>query len=357
MKACADFLKGLSLPALSLVAALATTPASAAVELRVEARPVSSPIETYATVTDAGGGPVAGLTAADFTLRVDGQLVTIGASNFSLPPVQDPNQRVSVVFLMDYSPSTEGTPRATMEDAVVAFINQMAVGDYAAIVKFNGTNAAGPYSVIQPFTRIDAGAGTSALVGAATTPYDGRETRLFDSIDASLLLFESSAAMLPNGPKALIVISDGDDDRSLVKTQADVQATANRLGIPLFTIDLATVAAGTQTMQALAAQTGGRYTAAPTDSAISSSYAAISNLLNNEYLLTFTSTISDCGSHTVQIEVAGQAAPASNTFTRCDAQKPTTSGGGGGGGGGGSFGLFELLAGLVLVGAMRRRPA
>jgi hypothetical protein len=43
-------------------------------------------------------------------------------------------------------------------------------------------------------------------------------------------------------------------------------------------------------------------------------------LLNNEYLLTIASGITDCAVHTLEVAVAGEAAPASATFTRraCD---------------------------------------
>ena len=55
-----------------LAAAFFAGPASAAVDLRVESRPIGNPIEAYVTVTDAAGNPVGGLTAGSFTLTLDG---------------------------------------------------------------------------------------------------------------------------------------------------------------------------------------------------------------------------------------------------------------------------------------------
>jgi len=121
-----------------LAAAFFAGPASAAVDLRVESRPIGNPIEAYVTVTDAAGNPVGGLTAGSFTLTLDGNPITVQPGDFSLPPSANPDKNVSVVFAMDYSTSTTGDPRATMEGAVVDFINSMSVGDYAAIVKLIG---------------------------------------------------------------------------------------------------------------------------------------------------------------------------------------------------------------------------
>ncbi len=83
--------------------------------------------------------------------------LTIQPSDFSLPPSANPARNVSIVFAMDYSPSTTGDARAAMEGAVVDFINSMSAGDYAAIVKFNDGNPA-KASVVQPFTLIGASA-------------------------------------------------------------------------------------------------------------------------------------------------------------------------------------------------------
>ena len=162
-----------------LAAAFVAGPASAAVDLRVESRPISDPIQAYVTVTDANGNPVGGLTAGSFTLTLDDTALTI-QPDFSLPPSANPATNVSIVFAMDYSPSTTGDPRAAMEGAVVDFINSMSDGDFAAIVKFNGSNPARA-SVVQPFTQIGAPGGKDALVAAAMLPYTGSFSNVFDA--------------------------------------------------------------------------------------------------------------------------------------------------------------------------------
>jgi VWFA-related protein len=302
--------------ALVLVAALFASPAWADVALRVEAKPVSDPIEAFVTVTDTNGDPVGGLAAGDFTLTLDG--VVVSSPGFTLPSAQDPNQKVSVIFAMDYSSSVQTAALTAMQDAVMAFINAMNVGDFAAIVKFNDTNPERA-SVVQEFTEIDGGAGTSALIGAVMAPYDGEGTNLLDGIDLAIAHFGAPPLPLPDGPKAVIVVSDGGENSSNV-SQSTVIDNANNGSIPLFTIGVGNFQAGsaTQLLTSLATETGGDFLPAPDDQAIADAYVTIQELLTNEYLLTFPSSISDCDPHTLEVAVTGQATPASVTFTRCD---------------------------------------
>jgi VWFA-related protein len=301
-----------------LAAAFFAGPASAAVDLRVESRPIGNPIEAYVTVTDAAGNPVGGLTAGSFTLTLDGTTVPIQPGDFSLPPSVNPDKNVSVVFAMDYSSSTStAETRAAMENAVVAFINEMNVGDYAAIVKFNYSVGV---SIFQPLTRIDGAAGTGALVNAAMLPHTGTGSNVYDGINVALehLIAPPVGVTLPAGPKAVVVISDGNDNNS-VNTQGFVIDKASSLGIPLFSIAVgSTGTTGSNVMNVLAARTGGSFIAAPTQAEITAAYATISSRLDNGYLLSFASSITDCSPHTLSVTVAGQGTTETR-FTRCDA--------------------------------------
>jgi beta-lactam-binding protein with PASTA domain len=311
------------LTALVLVAAaFFAGPASAAIDLRVESRPIGNPIEAYVTVTDAAGNPVGGLTAGSFTLTLDGNPITIQSGGFSLPPSANPDKNVSVVFVMDYSGSVGGDPRTAMVDAVVDFINSMSVGDYAAIVKFNAA-AGGGVTIVQPFLRIDGGTNSGILVNAAMSSYPQpteSPTNFYDAIDVALDHFVSPPAdvTLPPGPRAIVAISDGLDNAS-VNTLNFVLDKASSLGIPLFTIAVGTPGTtGSNVMNVLAARSGGNYISAPTSTEVEAAYATISGQLDNGYLLSFASSITDCNRHTLVVTVAGQGTQ-STDFTRCDA--------------------------------------
>jgi VWFA-related protein len=300
--------------------ALAAFAASADVQLRVEGRPFSAPIQAFVKVTDANGNPISGLTFADFTVTLDGAPVPLQPADLTLPPSQDPNQRVSVVFAMDYSMSVTDIALTAMQDAVLAFIDSMADGDYAAIIKFNDTNP-NQASVVQSFTAIDHGANSLTLETAVMSDYPGDGTNILDAIILAVDQFAVPPVPLPDGPKAVIVVTDGGDNRSAA-TEAEVIASANDNGIAVFTVGVGDLSlpGRTELLTNLAAETSGDFFPAPDDAAISDAYASISELLNNEYVISFVSSISDCAVHTLIVAVAGQAAPASVVFTRriCD---------------------------------------
>jgi VWFA-related protein len=302
-----------SLLIVGLIALLFMQSARAEVALRVQALPAEDPIQAFVTVTDSSGNPVSGLTAADFTVLVDG--VAVSAPALSQPPTQDPNQHVSVVFAMDYSPSVVENHVAVMRQAVIDFINAMDVGDYAAIVKFNVTNPNGA-SVVLPFTRIDGAAGTQALIDAVNADYEGRESNIFDGVTVSVGHLAAPPAPLPAGPKAIILVTDGDENNSTADINTAIAAAVDA-GTAIFTVGIGDFSSATsqQILNALPNGTGGTFYPAPTDADVGAAYAEISQLLNNEYVITYTSSIADCATHTLEVRVNGQARQ--TAFTRC----------------------------------------
>jgi VWFA-related protein len=338
----------------AMVVALWSAESSAAVALRVDAQPVEEPIQVFVNVTSSTGAPVTGLQAGDFTVRVDNTAVE--SPTFSVPPSSG-GGNVSVVLAMDMSQTVRSAALEPMQQAVIQFIDSMQNGDYAAIVKFNDTNP-DKASVVQDFTAIDGGAGNSALESAVMAPYQGAGSNILDAVTLSVEELKSPSIALPAGPKAIVLVSDGRDNASTTTLDA-VVAAANAASIPIFTIgvgDLTTT--GGRLLSDLATRTGADYFPAPDNDEIAQAYAEISQRLSNEYLLTFTSSITDCNSHTISVDVAGNGS-ASGNFQRCTSSgnppPPPPSGGGGGGGGGGATSLFEVAFGLALLALARRR--
>ena len=299
--------------AVLIAATVMAAPAHSAVSVRVDARPIGEPIKASVTVTDASGAPVTGLTAADFSVSVDGG-PAVAAPSFSLPPAQTSGQKVSVVFAMDYSSSIQSTVLAPMQEAIKTFINSMKPGDYAAIVKFNTTLGA---SVVKEFTQVDGAANTAALIDAVYAAYPGSGSNVFDAVVLSTQHLAAPPITLPSGPKAVVLISDGADNSSSADINSVVKA-ANDAKIAVFTIGIGnfTSASSQQILTGLAEQTGAEFYPAPKVSEIGDAYLQVSELLNNGYLLTFDSTITDCGTHTLGVQVTGQDA-VTESFTRC----------------------------------------
>ena len=307
-----------------LLSAIAfAAPARADVELRVEARPISDPIETYIKVTDGGGVPVPGLASTDFHVFVDDGEITIQPSNLTLPPAQGGVQHISVVFVMDYSGTVQSTALSALQQAVKDFVNTaMLPGDEAAIIKFNNTRGV---NLVQEFVPIDGvGNPNNLLLEAAVDGnYSGTGTPLLDALLLGVNQFVTPPHTLPPGPKAIILVSDGGENQSET-TENDVIALANEHSIPIFTIGVGDVTqpGRTELMQGLGDETGGLYyPPAVDDEHIGDAYASIAELLSNEYLITFASGILDCAEHEVRVEVSGQL-PATRLFTRrtCDTE-------------------------------------
>ena len=180
-------------PAVVLAAALAApvsagTPAAAGqVRFRVSVE------EVLVEVVVAGGGrPVAGLTAADFTVLDEGvrrevRLVPQG----ELP--------VSVLFLMDLSESVSGERRRLLAAAAEQFAGQLSERDRCGVAVF-----ASEVSLARDF------AGCSLL---PADPFPDREitggTALWDSLLLSAALVEEAP-----GRAVLVIFTDGEDTMS-----------------------------------------------------------------------------------------------------------------------------------------------
>jgi VWFA-related protein len=281
-------------------------PAQAEVDIRVEGRPTSEPVEAYIKVTN-NNVPVSGLGASDFRIWVDDVEVTIQPGDFILPPAQGGPQNVSVVLVMDYSGTVQSTALAALESAVKGFIDQMALGDEAAIIKFNNTLGV---SLVHEFVPIDGAANNASLEAAVDSDYSGTGTPLLDALLLAVNQFVTPPHTLPAGPKAIILVSDGGENQSDA-TQSEVIALANENSIPIFTIGVGDVTqpGRTQLMEELGEETGGLYyPPAPNDEHIEEAYASIAELLSNEYLLRFEDGITDCAVHSLRVKVTGQVA-------------------------------------------------
>jgi VWFA-related protein len=307
----------------ALVAAFAlATPAHANVDVRVESRPVSGPVQVYVKVTDSSG-PVSGLTSADFGIFEDNVQIPLQPTDLTLPPSQGGAQHVSVIFVMDYSGTVQSTALDALEQAVKDFVNlEMQPGDEAAIIKFNNSRGV---SLVQDFVPID-GQGQPnnlALEAAVDHPYSGTGTPLLDALLLAVNEFASPPHVLPPGPKAILLVSDGGENQSSA-TLDDVIALANENSLPIFTIGVGDVTqpGRTELMQGLGDETGGLYfPPAQSDEDVGLAYAAIAELLSNEYLITYSSGITDCAAHALRVEVTGRQ-PVTTHFARrtCDTE-------------------------------------
>ena len=300
-----------------ILAALVAVPALADVDLRVESRPETRPIEMFVRVT-AGSEAVAGLERSEFAVTLDGR--PLPRFGFRLPADQDPDQNLSIVFVL-----ADGH---AIESAIPA-IARMPVGSFAAIVraKYQPGDPT-PWMSVHPFTRVDGDAGSLSLAeflrlsihDRAMLRYGSRVPHL-DWLNAGLDLLTESASFLPRGPKAIVLVGNGRHIESWSGwTQSDVVARANAIGVPVFSIgtqDFRVMPGVGAAMSAIARDTGGRYLLGRTTRSLARAYNSIQSLLGSAYRLVIpTARVADCNPHMLEVAVFGETASAS--FVRCD---------------------------------------
>jgi Ca-activated chloride channel homolog len=162
-------------------------------------------VEVYASVTDSRGGPVTGLTAADFIVTEDGErqeITAFAAGEFPL----------SVVLGVDRSFSMAGEPLRLAKDAARAFLNELRPSDRSMVLAISSTA-----DVIAPMGTDRA---SQARAIAALDPWS--TTALRDALVAGLDRLQEET-----GRQAVIVFSDGADRYSRA-TASEVLDRARR---------------------------------------------------------------------------------------------------------------------------------
>lgn len=221
-------------------------------------------VRVVATVLDAAGLPVSGITS--FTAVEDGEPMQV----VDVQAARDEQLRLSVVIAIDTSGSMAGAPIAAAKAAATQFVEAIGANDEAAIVSF----AAGVRTVV-PFTSDKA----ALAAGIAGLQAEGA-TSLFEAVQTTAF-----AAITTDAPrKAVVLLSDGQNDSPLPATAAGSIQAARGARLPMFTIGF-----GEQIdapyLALLADETGGEFLPASSGD-VGAVYGRIAELLRSQYVLT-----------------------------------------------------------------------
>lgn len=240
-------------------------------------------VTAYVTVVDQDQYSINTLIKDDFTVTEN--QTELLSNEFDFFVVDRDATPISVVLVLDYSTSIIDSGNVTeMEDAAMAFIDQLFAVDRAEIIKFNKT-----VQVVQDFTNDKVA--LKAAVQAAFTPESVTE-----SYKAIIQAVEDAELEPPQNRKAVVYFTDGrnNPDRTapFVPTVDDVLDTANANSTPIFGIVLGTDfrLGDIEELVGLSEDSGGIFYPSFQSGNLNEIYQKLSNtLLDNQYVIKYTS--------------------------------------------------------------------
>lgn len=253
------------------------------------------------SVFDAQDRPVSTLNPSDLFVSEQGrtQVVRLEPSSRNAP--------VSLALALDTSGSMAGRTLVDAKAALALLVRALGPDDAAAIVTFN-TKA----TVRQPLTN-----DRDALLAATQSAVAGGNTAVFDAVATSM---DVLAAAAPQSRRAIVLVTDGVDNSSLVGLPAVTERLRGQ-GYPLYVVGLGNDL-DRRVLQGLAdGSTGGQLFIAPSSSDLTSIYTALSQRIVTQYLVAYTSDARSAPEGipltvTVQVQRSGVIlGSASSTFT------------------------------------------
>jgi len=240
-------------------------------------------INIYLTIADERGTPLKGLELKNFRVQEDSRIVRVKGV-FPLDKGEEP---LSVVLAIDRSGSMRGQPIKDALQAAKDFIREMRAIDRVGLVSFDDrvTVIGRPYADKGP------------LIKAIDKIKVGKDTALNDAVMKSLQLLSPFT-----GRRAVIVLTDGKENRSKATREATIQA-ATRLGVPIITVGLGKEV-DVDALDAMADGSGGRAFFAQASSELSALYQTIARQLINQYRVSVQSRKSlDNGWHRLRVDL------------------------------------------------------
>lgn len=227
-------------------------------------------VELYTAVTNRHGRPVEGLSQNDFKVLEDGRPQKI--QKFQ----QVQNLPLTVGVTID----TSGSMASSLGDAQTAATDFLTTilkpGDRCFVLSFSD----------QPRLLMAPTSDKSACTGALGSLRAQGATSLYDALVTSLYYFRAF-----RGQRALIVLSDGEDNTSHLTYRSALEF-ARRSGVAIYTVGLriSVLDRGVRSKLAeLARETGGRSFFITGAKQLAGVYAQIEKELRTRYLITYTS--------------------------------------------------------------------
>jgi tight adherence protein B len=209
-------------------------------------------------------------------------------------------QRFGVVLAIDVSASMRGAPLAAAVKAARTFAGRRAPDQPVAIVAF-----AGETRVLTPFTT-DQATLDEAL---SRITVQGGGTHIYDAALGAVGLVRD--AHIRSG--AIVLLSDGGDHGS-TQSLKSASTAARNAGARIFTIGLRGRQSDFGTLNLLAADTAGEFSAADSFDALSRVYASLGARLANQYVVQYRSDAAPGETVDVRLRVDGIPGEAGTSY-------------------------------------------
>ena len=240
-------------------------------------------VTVYVSITDANGQPV-GVDPSTIQISENGQMMKTAVATATSGATNTKGLgQLTTMLVIDISGSMATANKLTQAKAAAdAYVNQMRPGDQAGVIAFDTH-----IEVNQPITS-DHQTLTQVIDGLQS----GTDTAMFDA----LIQAEKDLTNI-NGRKAILLLTDGMDNRSKGNEDAFINAMGPG-GLTISTIGLGNPqdvkslqGIDEASLKSLAQRAGGLYTYEPDPSQLASLFQQYGTALQNEYALTYTSPL------------------------------------------------------------------
>ncbi len=258
----------------------------------------SWPNNMFSTIVlDPIGTSISGLSCSNLTITENGQAATcVSASQGSVA-----GKKSAVALVLDVSGSMSSIDLSNQRSAANDFLALMGAQDLCAVVKFSSS-----YEISQDFTTDKTLCATAVN---AISPLEGGGTYMYDAIYQAI----SMTSQQTNAQRAVVVMTDGVSSVNTY-TESQVVDYALQQSTPIYTVGLGS--ADTVVLTEIANQSGGRFYATSTSGGLSAIYSQISNAINNQLIVHYTSPLTSCsGTVTIELEVDATVGSGSGTRT------------------------------------------
>jgi Flp pilus assembly protein TadB len=247
---------GIAASATAVCVVALASPAAAATELVVSDVHVDAAVRSLDfTVTARNLPPGSGLDRASVVATVDGR--TLPTGSIMAGPQTEQVQPPRVLLLVDTTGSMAGQPIAEAKQAISSFVAQAPVEVPLGVMTYAST----PQLLVAP--TLD----RSTVLGAVAGLQAQGQTALYDAVRASV------AALGHQGDRRIVLLSDGEDNRSRISLEEALQATADS-GVTVDAIGFRTSKSVDAVLQRIASSGRGRVYSAASSAELSSALAS-----------------------------------------------------------------------------------